>query len=154
MERPRRLHKDVYGGLGVMLFGVVYALQATRYTIGTLSRMGPGYFPTALGVIMVLTGLAIAIKGYLSTPAQDEEHRPAEWRAWILICASLVAFILLAERLGIMAATFAVVFISAFADRDNNWKQAAVLALAMVVIGVIVFWWALKIQLPLWPGRA
>ena len=76
-------------------------------------------------------------------------QRPAQWRAWALISVSIVAFVLLAERFGLVPAAFAIVFISAFADRDNNWKRAAILSAAIVVVAIVVFWWALQIQLPL-----
>jgi Tripartite tricarboxylate transporter TctB family len=150
----RRLHKDFWGGSGVALFGVLYGAQGAHYTIGSLSRMGPGYFPVALGVILALTGVAIAINGYLKSAAVDSEHRAAQWRAWMLISVSIVAFVLLAERFGLVPASFAIVFISALADRDNNWKRAAALAAAIVVVAIVVFWWALQIQLPLlhWRG--
>lgn len=145
----RQLHKDFWGGTGVALFGVLYGAQGARYTIGSLSRMGPGYFPVALGVILALTGVTIAIFGYRKSVPVDTEHRPAQWRAWALISVSIVAFVLLAERFGLVPAAFAIVFISAFADRDNNWKRAAILSAAIVVVAIVVFWWALQIQLPL-----
>lgn len=145
----RRLHKDFWGGSGIALFGALYGAQGAHYTIGSLSRMGPGYFPVALGVILALTGVAIAIIGYRKSATVDVEHRSAQWRAWFLISVSIVAFVAIAERFGLMPAAFAIVFISALADRDNDWKRAAMLGAAIVVVAVVVFWWALQIQLPL-----
>ncbi|MCJ9713295.1 tripartite tricarboxylate transporter TctB family protein, partial [Bordetella hinzii] len=46
-------------------------------------------------------------------------------------------------------ATFAIVFISALGDRTNTLKQALLLSVSMCVIAVVVFWWALQLQLPL-----
>ena len=45
-------------------------------------------------------------------------------------------------------------FISALGDRDNTLREALLLALAMMAIAVVVFWWALSLQLPLfqWGG--
>jgi hypothetical protein len=149
VKRFKDLHKDFWGGSLMLVLGIVVAIQGSTYSIGTLSRMGPGYFPLALGVILALSGIAIAIKGYLETPAPEEKPLPPEWKAWFLICASVIAFVVLTEFLGLVAGTFAVVFISALADRDNTWKHALILALAIVVVAVVVFWWALQIQLPL-----
>jgi hypothetical protein len=143
------LHKDFWGGALMLALGIVVAAQGATYSVGTLSRMGPGYFPVALGVIMALAGIAISIKGYAATPEPHEKPLPPEWKAWILISASVIAFVVLAEYLGLVPATFAVVFISALADRDNTWKHALALSLAIVAVAVIVFWWALQIQLPL-----
>jgi hypothetical protein len=154
-ETPMRrdvgaLDKDFWSGAGLVLFGLGYAGFGARYTIGSLSRMGPGFFPVSLGIIMALAGVAIAVNGWLAAPpATPVERRRPEWRAWFLISASIVAFVAIAERLGLVPAAFAIVFISAFADRDNRWPQALVLALAITVIAVVVFWWALQIQMPL-----
>ena len=145
----RKVHKDVLGGALMIALGVVVAVQGSTYSIGTLSRMGPGYFPVALGVILALSGIAIAIKGWFASAPEDAKPIPVEWRAWLLIALSIIAFVLFAEYLGLVPATFAVVFISALADRQNTWRSAAVLALGVVVVAVVVFWWALQLQLPL-----
>ena len=144
-----KLQKDFWGGSLMLGLGVVVTAQGASYTTGTLSAMGPGYFPVALGVIMALCGVSIAIKGWVAEPAAAAKKLPAEWRAWLLMCGSIVAFIVLARYLGLAPATFGLVFLSALADRDNNWQRAALLALAMVVIATVVFWWAFRINLPL-----
>jgi Tripartite tricarboxylate transporter TctB family len=145
----RRLHKDVVGGALMLSVGVAVAVRSTSYHIGSLGQMGPGYFPFALGVLLALVGVAIALKGHLQTDASAKGERRPEWRAWLLICIGVCAFIVLAQYAGLAAATFAIVFISALADRQNTWRGAAALALAMVAVAIVVFWWALKIQLPL-----
>ena len=50
---------------------------------------------------------------------------------------------------GLVPATFAIVFISALADRQNTIVAATVLALATVAICIVVFWWALRMNSPL-----
>jgi len=145
----RKIHKDVLGGGLMIALGIGVVIQSRSYTFGTLSRMGPGYFPVALGVILALAGLAIVVKGWLAGAPEETKAVPLEWRAWMLIGLSIVAFVVLAEYLGLVPATFAVVFISALADRQNTWRHAALLGLAIVVVSVVVFWWALQIQLPL-----
>ena len=65
------------------------------------------------------------------------------------IVLSIVAFIVFGTYGGLLPATFAVVFISALGDRQNTLKSAFVLAVAMSIISVVIFWWALKLQFPL-----
>jgi ABC-type dipeptide/oligopeptide/nickel transport system permease component len=79
----------------------------------------------------------------------EKEKRPPEWRAWFLICFSIVAFVVIGIYGGLVPATFAIVFISALADRQNTVKDSALLSAAMVVISVVVFWWALELVFPL-----
>jgi hypothetical protein len=152
MTLVRDLHKDVVGGVLIAGFGVAVAAHSlSAFSIGTLSQMGPGFFPLTLGVVLILSGVAIAVKGHLSAPRTTKEatRHPPEWRAWFLICLGIASFVVLAKYAGMVPATFSIVFISAFADRKNNWRQALFLALAMALVSVVVFWWALQIQLPL-----
>ena len=94
------------------------------------------------------------MKGYFSERRIKRPTLRPEWRSWFLICLSIATFIVLARYIGLAIATFAIVFISAMADRTNTWRSASALALAMVVFGIVVFWWALQIQLPLFKWGA
>jgi hypothetical protein len=148
------LHKDVWGGLLMAAIGSGVAWQAVQYRVGTLRAMGPGYFPLALGVILIGAGIVIATKGYLAgRPVSEAKVHGSQWKAWGLISFSIVAFVVAAEYLGLVPAAFAVVFIAALGDRGNSWKGAALLALGIVAIAVIVFWWGLQVQLPLFRWR-
>ena len=141
--------RDYYGGGLMLLLDVAAAVQGARYQIGTLSRMGPGFFPMALGVILALIGLAIMATARRAAPAEEKPSLPPEWRGWIAIIMSLVAFALLGTYGGLLPASFAVVFIAALGDRQNSVKAALILALAIAAVAVVVFWWALQVQFPL-----
>lgn len=144
-----KYNKDYYGGSLMILIGLGAALQGMTYKIGTLSRMGSGFFPVALGIFLVLIGAAIALTARgVSHPTDTKQLRP-EWRGWICITLSIVAFVVLGEYGGLLPATFAIVFISAMGDRQNTIKSALILSSAMVVVCIGVFWWALQIQFPL-----
>ncbi len=141
-------NKDYYGGGLMILIGLAAVYVGTRYQLGTLARMGPGFFPTAVGAILAAIGLAIALS---ARPAAVEAGaQPAfDWRAWGGIIGGTVAFIVFGEYGGLVPATFAIVFISALGDKENTLKQAFWLAAGMVVIAVVVFWWALQMQFDL-----
>lgn len=157
MRRPiNQYNKDYYGGALMIFIGLWAAIQGSTYQLGTLSRMGPGFFPTALGVILAVLGIAIAL-GARSAPkdAPEEKALAPEWRGWSCIIGSCVAFIVIAKWGGFVPATFAITFISAMGDRDNTLRDSAILAAAMVAVCLVVFWWLLQIQIPLlqWGGR-
>lgn len=144
--------RDYYGGGLMILVGLAAAAIGSTYSLGSLERMGPGYFPVGIGVLLVLTGAAIMIGARLQqapAPAVRRDTPPAEWRGWSCIVGGLVAFIVLGRYGGFVPATAAVVFISAMGDRSNRRRDAALLALAMVTVLVLVFWWALKMTFPL-----
>lgn len=148
MPVPALLRKDVLGGALVCALGAGAITMVRGNAVGTLGRMGPGFFPTLIGVVMVLAGIAIALGGVRAGPDASTMERP-DLRAWTLIPLSLVAFIVVGEYGGLVPATFAVVFIAALADRANTWRGALLLAAAMVAICLVVFWWALQVQFPL-----
>lgn len=142
-------NRDYYGGALMFLIGLGAILQGRTYSMGTLSRMGPGFFPVSLGVILALAGAAIALSARFAEREAEEKALPPEWRGWFCISLSIVAFVVLGKYGGLVAATFAIVFISALGDRQNTVKSALVLAVAIVAICLIVFWWALQMQFPL-----
>jgi hypothetical protein len=145
-------NRDYYGGGLMLLFGVSAIWAGMSYRIGTLVRMGPGFFPVALGAILAFTGLAIMIGAAASAAAEvpdKDDHLPAEWRGWICISLSIVAFVILGKYGGLIPATFGIVFISALGDRQNTIKSALILAAAMCGVCVLVFWYALQVQFPL-----
>jgi len=146
--------KDYYGGALMVLIGLAAIYGGTDYHIGTLSHMGPGFFPAALGGLLALTGVLIALSARSDAPAAPApaEGHPTgmpDIRGSVCILLGILAFLLLGHYGGLLPATFAIVFISALGDRNNTIKQALLLSIAMTVIAVVVFWWALQLQLPL-----
>ncbi|WP_233838820.1 tripartite tricarboxylate transporter TctB family protein [Paraburkholderia sp. ZP32-5] len=157
----KRAGKDRLGGALMILIGAGAAQQGITYSLGTLAAPGPGLFPGALGVLLMLIGLALAVTGKrapaaartsAATTAAAAALEPApraEWRGWFCIVLSIVAFIVLGSHGGLVPASFAVAFIAALGDRDNTLLSACVLGAAMAVVSVVVFWWLLQLQLPL-----
>jgi len=152
--------KDYYGGALMVLIGLSAVYAAFGYHIGSLSHMGPGFFPASVGVLMALVGVMIAISaaGQQKKPAaEDKEDAPLhahpsdfpDLRGAVCIIGGTLAFLLFGYYGGLLPATFAAVFIAGLGDRTNTVKQVLILALAMCVIAAVVFWWALQLQLPL-----
>ncbi len=142
-------NRDYHGGALMIAIGLGAIIQGRQYPIGTLSRMGPGFFPVALGAILAFTGLAILVSARFAARKAEQPSLPPEWRGWFCIGLSIVAFVVLGRYGGLVPATFAIVFISALADRENTILAATVLALATVAICIVVFWWALQLNFAL-----
>lgn len=141
--------RDYLASLLLFLLGLGTMVQGASYSVGSLTQMGPGFFPVVLGVLLTICGAALAIATWLSSPLEERAQLPPEWRAWALILIGLAAFVVLGKYGGLVPATFALVFISALADRENTLRRALILSLSMVTISVVVFWWALQLQFPL-----
>jgi hypothetical protein len=149
-----KLKKDYYAGALMIVVGLGAVYASVAYRLGTLARMGPGFFPCAIGVLMAITGVLIALTARSETgpAAPVSGHVPKgmpDLRGGICIILGILAFLAFGKYFGLIPATFAIVFISALGDRSNSVVQALLLSLAMCVIAAVVFWWALQLQLPL-----
>jgi hypothetical protein len=118
--------------------------------------MGPGFLPTALGVILIFLGILIAGAAFGVPPGEDEDILPAhpEWLGWACILAGPLCFILFGSYFGLIPATFTCVFVSALGDRTATLRAAATLAAVVTVFGVGLFSYLLQVPMPLltWRG--
>ncbi|WP_312833803.1 tripartite tricarboxylate transporter TctB family protein [Comamonas sp.] len=147
-------NKDYYGGALMVLIGGSAAYAAQGYNIGSLAHMGPGYFPFAVGVLLALTGVLIALNAKKKGPGDDaalvgHKHDIPDFRGAACIILGTIAFYFCGEYLGLLPATFAIVFICALGDRSNSVMACFVLAMSMMIVAVLIFWWALQVQMPL-----
>jgi len=148
--------RDFYAGGLVILLGLVMALKGPSYRLGTLMHMGPGFLPTALGVILIFLGILIAGTAIGVPPDEDDKILPPhpEWLGWACILAGPLCFILFGSFFGMIPAIFACVFVSALGDRKATLKSATILAAVVTVFGVGLFSYLLQISMPLltWRG--
>jgi putative Ca2+/H+ antiporter (TMEM165/GDT1 family) len=149
--------RDFYAGGLMILLGLAIALKGATYRTGTLMHMGPGFLPTALGIILILIGIAI---GAAALAPSDGEHDESilppnpQWWAWACILLSPVAFIVFGRYLGMAPGTFACVFIAALGDRTATWLSTIVLSTVVTVFGVGLFSYFLQVPMPIftWGG--
>ena len=142
--------RDFYAGGLMILFGLVMALHGPSYSLGTLMHMGPGFLPTALGVILVCLGIAIAMTAVAVPPGEDEDILPAQpqWFAWACILTSPLLFIVFGTYGGLAPATFACVFVASLGDQKAGWFASIVLSTIITVFGVLLFHFVLQIPMP------
>lgn len=141
-----QIKRDYHGGALMVVIGLTAAYASLGYQTGTPARMGPGFFPCAVGLLLAFTGLLIALSARGDVAPG---RRLPDLRGGACLIAGVLAFMLLGLYGGLVPATFAIVFISALGDRGNTVFEAFMLSMAMCGIAVIVFWWALQLQLPL-----
>jgi heme A synthase len=146
--------RDFYAGGLMILIGLGIAIKGATYRAGTLMHMGPGFMPTALGVILVFIGIAIAVASLSpSEPgaAAEEGILPEhpQWWAWFCILMSPVAFIFFGRYFGMFPGTFACVLIAARGDKNATWLGTLVLATVVTVFGVALFSYFLQVPMPI-----
>jgi len=141
-------YRDMVGGLLMMFVGLAVSFFAyENYDIGTLNRMGPGFFPVGLGGILAVLGFFIALPAFFRTGSPVK----FEMRTLVLVTASIVAFALMLKSMGIIVATTLAVLISSTADREITWKGRILVSLGVAAMVWLVFIYGLRMVLPTWP---
>ncbi|MDO9361149.1 MAG: tripartite tricarboxylate transporter TctB family protein [Polaromonas sp.] len=150
---------DFYSGLMFVVAGIAFAWGATNYTVGDAARMGPGYFPLMLGILMALVGVVITFTALGKTDTAEEKIGKWAWRPLVYVIAANVIFgILLAgirdwgiPAFGIIIGIYALTFVASMAQADWKFKPTLILATALAIGSYLVFVLALKLQFPVWP---
>jgi len=145
-----RNQKDFGAGIMYMVIGLFFTVMATQYPMGTAAKMGPGYFPFFLGILMTLLGLLVLVKS-LGAKAAIESIPKFNWRIIAQITGSVVLYGLLLPRLGFLVAVVVLVLVSASASKEFTWKGSLINAGFLVAFTYSVFVLGLKLQFPLLP---
>jgi Tripartite tricarboxylate transporter TctB family len=146
--------RDYYAGGLMLLLGVGAAVTGSGYKFGTLARMGPGFMPVVLGVLLAFLGLLIAGTALFSSEPDERKFLPEDpqWFGWFCILAGPVLFIILGHYGGMIPAVFACVFVCALGDKTATYKSSFILASGVTVFGVLLFHYLLNIPFPLLRG--
>ena len=142
--------KDLYAGLMFIGFGLVFAIGAMNYPMGSALRMGPAYFPSVLGWMLVVLGAVIASWGLIH---EGEAPKKTGWRGLLWILGSVVAFALIIGPLngGVILASIAIVILSSYGGWEFKWKEAIPLSLFLAAATVGIFYYGLGLPFRLWP---
>ncbi len=134
------------GGIAVLI-GVAAIAEGRRYAVGTLLRMGPGYFPIVLGALLVALGAALAIFGF-ARRAQPA-HREFLWRPVVMIPAGIAGFAHAITHLGLAPATFVLVVVSSLSEKHVSPEPVLLLATGMTLGVWVIFSVILGLPYPL-----
>ncbi|OYU32696.1 MAG: hypothetical protein CFE39_01710 [Comamonadaceae bacterium PBBC2] len=151
--------KDFFSGLMFTVVGASFAYGATSYSIGSGGRMGPGYFPLLLGVILAILGSAIMFKALVVETQDGEKIGKWAWKPLFFIIAANVLFGVLLGGLpslglpamGLVAAIFGVTIVASLAGDTFNLKEVLVLSVILSIGSYLAFIMLLKLQFPVWP---
>ena len=145
-----RNHRDFGAGIMYIVIGLFFAILATQYQMGTAAKMGPGYFPFWLGLLMTLLGVLVLLRSF-SAKAIIEKIPPFNWRIIGLITGSVLIYGVLLPKMGFLVSVVALVFMSASASHEFHWKGTLVNAIFLTAFTYSVFVLGLKLQFPLLP---
>ncbi len=133
----------------LIAIGAAAMVIARGYPMGTALRMGPGYFPTALGAVLCLFGLYLVVRG-----VRTSEMIEGDWslRALVVLPLSLILFGVLIDRAGFIPALIVLIIGSAAARQEFRLGEVVLLAIVLTLFCVAVFIWGLGLPYPLFAG--
>ena len=140
--------KDFVAGLIFIAFGIAAIAIGSEYALGTAARMGPGYFPRILGILLILLGAALSLR---ALRLQGTRIPAWKWRPTLIVLGSVVLFGLIVTRLGLVLSTIVLIVLSSAASHEFRLKEASVSAVLLAALAVGVFVIGLKLLLPIWP---
>jgi hypothetical protein len=151
--------KDFFSGLMFAVIGGAFAYGATSYNIGTGARMGPGYFPLSLGVMLALLGSLVMFKSLVVETANGDKIGGWAWKPLLyIICGNLLFGILLGglpsiklPAMGLIAAIYGTTIVVSKAGDVFVLKEVLILSTVLSIGSYLAFVVLLKLQFPVWP---
>jgi hypothetical protein len=150
---------DFYSGVMFAVVGAGFAIGSASYNIGDGARMGPGYFPLMLGVLLTLLGVVIMFQALVIETADGEKIGKWAWKPLAYVLGANLAFGVLLGGLpsvglpamGMIIAIYALTIISSMAGAHFKLRDVLVLATILATGSYVAFIWALKLQIQVWP---
>lgn len=152
--------RDFFSGLMFMAVGVAFAWGATNYSLGSGARMGPGYFPMLLGILLTVLGAIITFKALVVESVDGDKIGTWAWKPLVFIIgANLVFGVCLGglpmiglKPLGLIVGIYALTFVASMAEKGWKVKTSLILATFLAVLSYVAFVKLLSLQFPVWPA--
>ena len=148
MDVQIRNPRDFYAGVIFLSFGLCAVLVGRDYPMGSALRMGAGYFPFVLGVLLLILGAVICVKSLL---IPGEKLETIGLRPLLLVLAAIAAFAASVDTLGLVAATILLTVIGTAASPESRWREVAVLTVALLALTLGAFVYGLGLPFKLLP---
>jgi hypothetical protein len=143
----KRDSTDLIGGLFLTALGLFFVIYAQRYNMGTLNRMGPAYFPIALGAVLAFLGLLIAVPAWFRAGVGPD----VSWKTLFIVIGSVVLFGATLQTMGLVFACMTTLLVGSLADNDISWRERAILMVSVPPIIYLIFIFGLGMTVPVWP---
>lgn len=145
-----RNHQDFWSGMMFIALGLLFVGLSRQYQLGTAAKMGPGYFPTVLGGLLAVLGLMIAASAFSKSNIEARLQKVG-WRELFLVLLGIALFAILLPKLGMVVSLWILIFVSAFASHEFSFKETALSAIVLSILGWAVFAKGLELQMAVWP---
>lgn len=138
MHLTIRSQEDFWAGVMFIGFGVLAIVISQDYPMGSAMRMGPGYFPTYIGAIMVILGTIISALAFRFPGGKVGKFA---WKPMVVLAVAFCTFAWGIDHIGFIPSLAIMIFLSALAGREFRLKEVVIL-MAVLIVGC----WALFIK--------
>jgi len=140
--------KDFWSGILFIAIGVATIVAGSKYTLGAAARMGPGYFPRILGILLIALGAILALR---ALRLQGAGIPAWKWRPTIVVLGSVVLFGAIVQLVGVAISTVVLIVAASAASHEFRPLESLIAGVLLAALAVGVFVVGLKLQLPIWP---
>ena len=121
----------LFASLGLFAFYI-----ARGYPLGTAARIGPGYMPICLSLLLLALGVASAVRG-LRVDEEPLGPWPLVPLAFVLV--GVVAFARLIEVTGLVESSFALIVLCCYQRLLRRPLEVAIIAGVLILFVVLLF---------------
>ena len=146
MSQLIRNEKDFWIGVVYAAFGSAAIIISRNYGMGTALKMGPSYFPTILGSLLIVIGVISLIRSFIKP---GRPFGAFAFKGLLLITSSIILFGFIIRGAGLVIALPVLVIISSCASIRFHWKYSLVLAAGLTIFCILVFLKGLGVPLPI-----
>ena len=143
--------RDFFSGLMFLVVGIVFAVGATNYPMGSSAKPGAGYFPLILSVLMAILGAIVLFKSLTIETEGGDPIGHIAWRPLLVIVASIAMFGLALPRLGMFVTIPMLIVMVSFAGDEFSWKGVIATSVVLTIGSWVIFIWGLSLTIPLKP---
>ena len=144
--------RDFVSGLMFVVVGVIFAVGATNYSMGSSAKPGAGYFPLILSVLMAILGAIVLFKSLTIETEGGDPVGHIAWRPLLVIVASIAVFAIALPRLGMFVTIPLLIVMVSFAGDEFSWKGVVANSIVLTAGSWVIFIWGLNLTIPLKPA--
>ncbi|HZQ61404.1 MAG TPA: tripartite tricarboxylate transporter TctB family protein [Casimicrobiaceae bacterium] len=140
--------KDFWAGVLFIALGGGGCLVALAYPMGTAARMGPGYFPRAVGLLLAALGASLVLR---ALRIQGERLSFPTLKPLIIVLASVLLFGVALSTAGLVLSTVLLVLLASAASHEYRRVESLIAAIALATFVVVAFHYGLDLQIDTFP---
>ena len=135
----RSNHQDFWAGIMFLGLGILAVYLARDYPIGRAMRMGPGYFPTYLGWLMIIVGSIVGGRSFFRDPTEEEVTTKWAIVPLALMPASVAVFAVLIDTVGLVIAVLSMLVLANASIKNFRPIEFTINFIVLLCIAIFVF---------------